>query len=309
MGKRVLSLLLPLLLLTACAAAPPDNVRLRVVATTYPLSLFAAAVCQNVEGVSIERLDTGETSCLHDYSLSVNDMKRLDRADVIAINGAGLEDFLEDALTTSSARVIDCSQGISLLHTAGLEEEEEHDHDHEHGEWDPHIWMDPQNAEQMVSTLAGELSALDPDHAETYRANEEKTRALLEQWDDELRRALAPAAGRGMITFHDGFQYFCVACDLPLLKAIEEEAGSEASAKEIVEITGLVKEYHLPVIFTEVNGSDATAKAISRETGCAVARLSMIMDGPDLDLTRYRDAMRANAEAIVEGFCGEEAIS
>ncbi|MEI3140165.1 MAG: hypothetical protein V8S34_00305 [Lawsonibacter sp.] len=43
----------------------------------------------------------------------------------------------------------------------------------------------------------------------------------------------------------------------------------------------LVKEYRIPVIFTEVNGSDATAQAIARETGCAVAQLTMVMDGPD----------------------------
>ena len=61
----------------------------------------------------------------------------------------------------------------------------------------------------------------------------------------------------GLVTFHDGFRYFAAAFDLPLLASIEEEEGSEASAKEINEITGLVKEYSLPVIFTEVNGSDA----------------------------------------------------
>ena len=71
----------------------------------------------------------------------------------------------------------------------------------------------------------------------------------------------------GLITFHDGFQYFAAAYDLPLLASIEEEAGSEASAKEIVEITDLVKEKGIPVIFTEVNGSDATAQAIRRENG------------------------------------------
>ena len=67
----------------------------------------------------------------------------------------------------------------------------------------------------------------------------------------------------------------------PLLASIEEEEGSEASAMEINEITQLVKEHQLPVIFTEVNGSDATANAISRETGCQVAQLTMLMDGPE----------------------------
>ena len=112
----------------------------------------------------------------------------------------------------------------------------------------------------------------------------------------------------GLITFHDGFQYFAAAYDLPLLASIEEEAGSEASAKEIVEITDLVKEKGIPVIFTEVNGSDATAQAIHRETGCAVAQLTMVMDGPDDQLVNYSNALLANAKAVIDGFAGEELV-
>ena len=108
-----------------------------------------------------------------------------------------------------------------------------------------------------------------------------------------------------MITFHDGFRYFAHAYDLPLLESIEEEAGSEASAKEIVEITELVKEHNIPVIFTEVNGSDATAKAVARETGCAVAQLSMLMSAVDGTIEDYRLGMLANMEAVLHGF-GEE---
>lgn len=113
----------------------------------------------------------------------------------------------------------------------------------------------------------------------------------------------------GLVTFHDGFRYFAAAFDLPLLASIEEEEGSEASAKEINEITGLVKEYSLPVIFTEVNGSDATAQAIARETGCAVAQLSMCMDGPeDGALSDYYTVLADNVAAVVNGFDGEEVI-
>ena len=102
---------------------------------------------------------------------------------------------------------------------------------------------------------------------------------------------------------------FAHAYGLPLLESIEEEAGSEASAREIVEVTELVREHDLPVIFTEVNGSEATARAIGRETGCAVARLSMCMDGPDGDLSNYIEALRGNAQAIVSGFGEKEAAA
>ena len=109
-------------------------------------------------------------------------------------------------------------------------------------------------------------------------------------------------------SLHQAFGLFAAAYDLPLLASIEEEAGSEASAKEIVEITDLVKEKGIPVIFTEVNGSDATAQAIRRETGCAVEQLTMIMDGPDDQLVNYYNALLANAKAVIDGFAGEELV-
>ena len=299
-----------LLFLSGCAPAERDA-RLTVVCTTYPIYLFASSIAEGVDGVCVERLDTGSTSCLHDYTLSMGDMKKLERADVIALNGAGLEEFLEDALAASGAAVIDCSEGVELLESLSHDHDEDEDgHDHDHGHWDPHYWMDPNNAIAMVDNIRRALEELDPDNAEGYMGNALTTCALLGAWDSLARDLLreSPASIPGLITFHDGFRYFARAYDLPLLASIEEEAGSEASAQEIVEITRLVREYNIPVIFSEVNGSDATAAAVARETGCAVAQLTMGMDGPDGDLGRYEEALLGNITAVVNGFAGREVI-
>ena len=318
MKRPILSMLLSvLLLLPGCTQAPSGSSQeegLTVLATTYPVYLFARTVAQGVEGVTVERLNTGSVSCLHDYTLSVDDMKKIEGADVIAMNGAGLEDFMDDALAASSAAVIDCSQGVALLENAD-HIHEEGDGGHDHGHWDPHYWMDPENMEQMVYNIRDGLSQADPEHAGEYEENAAEQAGLLHTWDDALQDMIQEAeenAGveiSGLITFHDGFRYFAEAFDLPLLASIEEEEGSEASAKEINEIAGLVKEYSLPVIFTEVNGSDATAQAIARETGCAVAQLSMCMDGPEEGtLSDYYTVLADNVTAVVNGFAGEEVI-
>ena len=102
------------LLLSACgqpaASQPPEDDTLRIVATTYPVYLFATAVTEGAEGVEVSLLVNQQTSCLHDYTLTVADMKAIEGADVIVMNGAGLEDFLDDALSASAAQIIDCSQ-------------------------------------------------------------------------------------------------------------------------------------------------------------------------------------------------------
>ncbi len=314
--RKLCLILLPVFLLAACSApgggrGEEEQSQLTVLATTYPVYLFASALAENVDGVAVERLSTGQVSCLHDYTLSVDDMKKIQRADVIAMNGAGLEEFMEDALAVSDAVVIDCSQGVELLENLEHHHEGEDHDDHDHGHWDPHYWMDPRRAARMVENIVQGLTAADPDNGDAYRDNGEKASLLLSTWDANIRDLLT-AEGMpeitGLITFHDGFQYFAQTYGLPLLAAIEEEAGSEASAREINEITALVKEKNIPVIFTEVNGSDATAKAIARETGCAVAQLSMCMDGPDGALSNYGDALKGNVTAIINGFAGEELV-
>ena len=282
----------------------------RYFAEAFDLPLLASIE----EGVSVLRLETGAVSCLHDYTLTVGDMKKLEGADVVALNGAGMEEFMEDALASSSAPVIDCSEGVDLLEGEGhVHQDGEEDDDH--GHFDPHYWMDPENMEQMVYNIRDGLSQADPEHAGEYEENAAEQAGLLHTWDDALQDMIQEAeenAGveiSGLITFHDGFRYFAEAFDLPLLASIEEEEGSEASAKEINEIAGLVKEYSLPVIFTEVNGSDATAQAIARETGCAVAQLSMCMDGPEEGtLSDYYTVLADNVTAVVNGFAGEEVI-
>ena len=317
MKKSFLLVILAFLLALPGCAPEGEEARLTVACTTYPIYLFASYITQGVDGVAVERLDTGSVSCLHDYTLSMADMKKLEKAGVIAINGAGLEDFLEDALATSDAAVIDCSQGVELLESLT------HDHDedgHDHGHWDPHYWLDPANARIMVDNLRDGFAQIDPDHAAEYGKNAWRSDAALRSYQEIIQDVwdeYSPQLGERpkLITFHDGFQYFAKAFDMELLASIEEEAGSEASAREIVEITQLVREYNIPVIFTEANGSDATANAIARETGCRVAQLTMLMDGPepegaDLELGRLCNYFNygSNVVTVIDSFAGRRVV-
>ena len=73
------------------------------------------------------------------------------------------------------------------------------------------------------------------------------------------------------------------------------ESGSEASARELIELITLVEEQSLPAIFTEASGSTSAASIIARETGCGVFSLDMAMAGDS-----YFDAMYHNIDTIKE---------
>ena len=100
---------------------------------------------------------------------------------------------------------------------------------------------------------------------------------------------------RKLITFHDGFAYFAESFDLTILEAVEEESGSEASAKELKPLIELVRQYKLPAIFTEKNGSTSAAAVISAETGARVYTLAMALAGDS-----YFEAMYHNIDTIKE---------
>lgn len=304
--KRSFSLfgLCAILLLSACHQRDEKQGNFTVSCTTYPVYLLTKEVVKGVDGIQVEAVVNQPMSCLHDYTMTVADMKALQGADLLLLSGVGLEDFLTQAVESSGVETADCSAGVELL---PCEEEGRHDHDHGEEEYDPHIWMDPERAAVMTDNIADALAQADPDHAETYRENAKSYAETLKGLAASLREELSALSCRELITFHEGFRYFAQAMDLTIVKAIEEEAGSEASAKEIAEVVELVRERRLPAIFTEANGSDATAEVVARETGAEIWELSMLMSAdafPAGEEISYEAGIRRNAEMILEALGG-----
>ena len=288
--KRTLLILLIILslgLLNGCNRQPENT---QVVSTTKPVYDFSAFLCQNTD-IEVTLLVTENVSCLHDYSLQVRQMRAIEACQVVVMNGAGLEDFLHDAIRNKQT-VIDASQGIELL-CGG------HDHDHEHNEHhhetDPHIWLSIQNAKQMAVNISNGLIAQYPQHKETIRQNLAALNAKFDALDAYGKDAFSGLKCRDLITFHDGFAYFAEYFDLHILHSLEEESGSEASASELKELVELVEEYKLPAIFVEENGSTSASGVISAETGAEIFTLNMAMGKQD-----YFESMYQNIDNIKE---------
>ena len=276
------------LLLCGCAVQTESA---QIAATTLPVWEFSSRLCAGTP-ISVTRLVTEQVSCLHDYSLNVRQVKAAEAAETIVISGAGLEDFLDDLLVNAS--VIDASEGIDLLCGEEHEEEQHHEEGHHHEE-DPHIWLAPENAQIMARNICNGLSSRYPQYAPNFEANLSQLLnelTVLQQYGEDT---LSQLKCRDLITFHDGFSYFAEAFDLNIVKAVEEESGSEASAQELIELINLVENKSLPAIFTESSGSTSAAGVISRETGCGLYTLDMAMSGDS-----YFDAMYHNIDTIKE---------
>ena len=281
-------------LITGCGAAPQAD----VAATTMPVTCFAQALCQGTP-ITVVQLITEEVSCVHDYSLTVDQMKAIESVDLVLCSGAGLEEFMEDALG-AARQVADASHGIELLdgacHHHHEDEEDAHGHEDDHGhEADPHIWLSPANACHMAENIAAALTAEYPQYSQAFQNNLTDLLAQIEAVDRYAEETLSDLASREIITFHDGFGYLAHAFDLEILEAIEEESGAEPSAQELIGLIELVEHHGVAAIFIEKNGSSSAAGIISAEIGVPVYTLDMAMSGES-----WFDAMYHNIDTLKE---------
>ena len=291
MKKRLLSaiLILALLILIGCSQQPPAQ----IVATTGPVYQFTQALCEGTD-LTVSQLITDEVSCLHDYTLRVDQMRSAESAETVILSGAGLEEFMVDILGNIET-VIDCSAGIKVMsydEDHDLAHEHSHDHHHEH---DPHIWLSPANAKIMAQNICDGLGRRYSAYSSIFQSNLQALLQKLDALQTYGEETLTNLSNRELITFHDGFAYFAHSFDLHILEAVEEESGSEASAKELKHLIGLVRDHQLAAFFTERNGSESAANVIARETGIPVFQLDMAMSSKD-----YFKSMYDNINTIKE---------
>lgn len=291
MKKRLLSaiIILTLLILIGCSHQPPAQ----IVATTGPVYQFTQALCEGTD-LTVSQLITDEVSCLHDYTLRVDQMRSAESAETVILSGAGLEEFMADILGNIET-VIDCSAGIKVMsygEAHDLAHEHSHDHHHEH---DPHIWLSPANAKIMAQNICDGLGRRYSAYSSIFQSNLQALLQKLDALQTYGEETLTNLSNRELITFHDGFAYFAHSFDLHILEAVEEESGSEASAKELKHLIGLVRDHQLAAIFTERNGSESAANVIARETGIPAFQLDMAMSSKD-----YFKSMYDNINTIKE---------
>jgi ABC-type Zn uptake system ZnuABC Zn-binding protein ZnuA len=260
-----------------------------IAATTLPVYQFTTMLCEGT-GLTVTRLVNESVSCLHDYSLQVSQVRAVEQARLIVISGAGLEDFMNDLL--QGRQVIDASQGISLLESC---HDHAHEHEGHHHEHDVHIWLSPVNAMAMVENIFTGLCTQFPENKGVFEENRNTLLLQLQDLQNYATEQLRDLSSRELITFHDGFSYLAQAFDLQILAAVEEESGAETSAKELIRLIELVQHHDLDAIFTEQNGSTASAAIISRETGTRTFTLDMAISGND-----YFAAMYHNIDTLQE---------
>ncbi|MCC5823316.1 MAG: zinc ABC transporter substrate-binding protein [Phycisphaerales bacterium] len=301
-------LLILALLLPACSREPAPAVpegTLRVVATTAMI----ADPTRHIAGdrASVTSL-MGEGVDPHLFRPARSDMTALLAADLVLANGHYLEGRMDDAFRRLADRgtpVVRVAEAVdqSIL----LDDPDEPD------QLDPHLWMDPLAWLEVTNAIAEALADLDPDHADTYRANagayQQHLRAL-HAWADAAV-ATIPESQRVLVTAHDAFNYFADRYHIEVHAIQGLSTESEAGVRDIERLVTLLVDRRIPAVFTETSVSDrniraliAGAQARGHDVALGGSLYSDAMGPADTKEGTYLGMIEHNVRTIVEALGG-----
>ncbi len=290
---------------------------LNVLCTTFPIYQIARNVAQGRAGVDLQLMLPAGMGCPHDYALTPQDMRKIAAADVLVVNGLGLEEFLGAPVETANPDVetVDGSAGIPDLleyaheHSEAEEEHgheaeadpghEEHDHGHHHHEGvNPHLFASPRQAARIALNVAAGLSKADPEGAGVYFRNAQAYADRLNALADEMAALGRALKNNRIVEPHGVFDYLARDMGLEVV-AVLRPHGQEPSAAEMLELVRTLRAKQAGAIFTEPQYPAKVGAALARETGLPTATLDPVATGPDAAPPDYYEtAMRQNMEVL-----------
>jgi zinc/manganese transport system substrate-binding protein len=301
-----------LLALVGCVKAPrraalrSGHQPLRVLASVLPVALFSrsiAAGCAEVESLLPANLDP------HDWQATPADLARLSQADVLVINGLGLEsqlDKLVEASGNADLRLIDSSRGVATIAnpvaTPALGQPPKPHQPLVSAAVNPHIWLDPRRAAQQVVTIRDGLIAADPACRSRYRANAAAVLAGLQQLDRDLARQFAPHAGRPLLALHAIGPYFAQRYRLRSAALVQDPEQSP-SAVDLERFSRLARQSGVRALVSEPQASRKAFFALAQDLGLPLVSFDPIETAaadPQLGASHYLSTMRRNGLQLLQ---------
>ncbi len=328
---KQIPLTLVALVITLCLGIPArgsatttQDAPTKVLVSTFPVYQLTRNITAGSTLLQVELMIPAQLGCPHDYTLTPQDMRKLAEAQVLVVNGLGMEEFLGQPLKTANPKlqVVDSSAGIGELLSYEGEEEGHHDHAHGHGHShghddvhghdhghdhdhhtgpNPHLFASPRMAALQVANIARALAALAPAEQELLNRNAQAYARTLNVLDDEFRQLGKRLANNRIITQHGVFDYLARDMGLEIVAVIAAHPGQDPSAAEVLELVKTIKARKAGALFTEPQYPDDIGKTLARESGIALAVLDPVANGPqDAPLDYYEKTMRTNLQTLAD---------
>lgn len=241
----------------------------------------------------------------HAFAPAPADVARVADAQVLVVNGAGLEDWLSETLDTAggSRALIEASAG---LQSRPVPQDGAVSDPHQ-GAGDPHFWLDPTLAIHYVENIRDGLTQADPQGKEIYARNAAAYIAQLQDLDAWIQSQVAQIAPqkRLIVTNHESFGYYADRYGFRIIGAIipSVSSGSAPSAQQLAQLIDAIRTNGATVIFLETGANPNLAQQIAAETGVSVVsdlytHSLTAANGPApsyLEMMRYNTILIVNA--------------
>ena len=264
--------------------------KLTIVTSFYPMYISTINVTKDIAGIEVINMTKPQTGCLHDYQLTPEDLKTLEKADAFVINGAGMEAFMDKVVDQQkNLSIIEASKDIELIVD-------------ENGEENPHVWVSISDAILQVRNISTQLSSIDSNNASKYQSNAEAYIKKLEALKDKMHKSLDGIENKNIITFHEAFPYFAKEFGLNIAAVIEREPGTSPSPKELEDTINIIKDSKITALFAEPQYPAKAADTVANETGVKIYSLDPAVTGdakPDA-YDAYLNVMEQNLKSLEE---------
>lgn len=265
-------------------AAAPALAAVNVVTTTQDPGAIASAI--GGARVAVTSLCKGYQDP-HFLDPKPSFMLAVNKADLVLAIGLELEvGWLPPLLTGArnprvmpgSAGFLDLSTLITPLDVARAADRAEGD---VHPSGNPHYWLDPENGRAMARGIAARLTQLDPAGAAEYAANLKRFEATLDAKEAEWAKAMAPLAGKPIVTFHKSWPYFAARYQLPVVAYVEPKPGVPPTAQHTVEVIQTVMQKGVSVILMESFYDKRSAEQIAAHSKAKVVAVPSMVAGDE----------------------------
>ncbi len=259
---------------------PDDpNDTLNIVTTFFPLYDFTRNIVGDVPNIKIDILftQTPEVS-----SFKSSDIQKINNADVLIINGLGLEPILDELIEASpndDLVIVNTSKSIPLI------------------ENDPHVWLNPEFALKQIEWIQFSLMKIDWTNAEEYQKNADSYKRKVLNLDTEIEISILAFKNKDIITFHSAFTYFADRYGINIVETFEESPGKEPSPSDLADIINTVKKLGITALFAEPQFSPKVVSTIANDLGIEVRMLNPIETG-NIQSDTYIDLMRENLREL-----------
>jgi manganese/iron transport system substrate-binding protein len=223
---------------------------------------------------------------VHTFDPTPADIARVADADLVVMNGLGLDEWVADlaADSGSDAPVLRLGEGI-----AGAGD-------------NPHVWMDVRNAIRYAVRIGDELTRIDPPNATSYGDETKAYTQRLTELDGTAREQIAaiPPERRKVVSFHEALPYFATAYGLEIVGTVVDAPGQDPSAGEIAGLIDEIRASGASALFGEAQFNPDLARTIADEAGIAVVTDLHTDSVGDPPADTYEGMIRSDVQKVVE---------